>query len=347
MNSSRQILSQHLNVALIGYGHSGKTLHAPLIQSVNGLNLTHVVSSNEAKVNHDLPEIHVLKSSEEAFLLPEVDLVVIATPNDTHFELAKKALKAGKHVVIDKPFTSTPAEARELIELAKTQNKLLSVFHNRRWDSDFLTIKKLIGTKELGELKQFESHFDRHRPEVKVRWKEQSARGGGILNDLGSHLIDQVLQLFGHPDSIQSDLEIQRDGGEGNDYFHISMRYSKLRVILHSTSYATSETPRFVIHGTKGSFVKYGFDTQEDSLKEGLLPKSIGFGRDSRDGTISIINNGIETKKVLVSEIGNYANFYNEVKNSILKQTPNPVPPEQAFAVIEILERINLKHNAY
>jgi len=341
MSSSSQFPLHHLNVVLIGYGHSGKTLHAPLIQSVSGLNLTHVVSSNEAKVKYDLPDIHVLKSAEEAFLLPEVDLVVIATPNDTHFELAKRALQAGKHVVVDKPFTSTTAEARELIELAKTQKKLLSVFHNRRWDSDFLTIKKLIETKELGELKQFESHFDRHRPNVKIRWKEQAARGGGILNDLGPHLIDQVLQLFGPPDSIQSDVETQRIGGEGNDYFHISMRYSKLRVILHSTSFASCETPRFVIHGTKASFVKYGLDTQEDSLKQGLLPKSIGFGRDSKDGTLSIINNGVETKKVIVSEVGDYANFYNEVKNSILNNSQNPVLPEQALAVIEILEQIN------
>ena len=190
-------------------------------------------------------------------------------------------------------------------------------------------------------MKQFESHFDRYRPEVKNRWKEQSGRGGGILNDLGSHLIDQALQLFGPPDSIQSDLEIQRDGGEGNDYFHISMRYSNLRVILHSTSFASSETPRFAIHGTKGSFVKYGLDTQEDSLKQGVAPESIGFGKDSRDGTISVIVNGVETKKMIVSEIGNYANFYNKVKKSILNYSQNPVTPEQALAVIEILERIN------
>ena len=341
MNTSNQSPLQNLNVVLIGYGNSGKTFHAPLIRSTSGLNLTHVVSSNEVKVNYDLPGVRVLKSVEEALLISEVDLVVIATPNDTHFELAKKALSAGKHVVVDKPFTSTSTEARELIELAAKQKRLLSVFHNRRWDSDFLTIKKLIDTKELGELKQFESHFDRYRPEVKNRWKEQSGRGGGILNDLGSHLIDQALQLFGPPDSIQSDLEIQRDGGEGNDYFHISMRYSNLRVILHSTSFASSETPRFAIHGTKGSFVKYGLDTQEDSLKQGVAPESIGFGKDSRDGTISVIVNGVETKKMIVSEIGNYANFYNKVKKSILNYSQNPVTPEQALAVIEILERIN------
>ena len=341
MNTSNQSPLQNLNVVLIGYGNSGKTFHAPLIRSTSGLNLTHVVSSNEVKVNYDLPGVRVLKSVEEALLISEVDLVVIATPNDTHFELAKKALSAGKHVVVDKPFTSTSTEARELIELAAKKKRLLSVFHNRRWDSDFLTIKKLIDTKELGELKQFESHFDRYRPEVKNRWKEQSGRGGGILNDLGSHLIDQALQLFGPPDSIQSDLEIQRDGGEGNDYFHISMRYSNLRVILHSTSFASSETPRFAIHGTKGSFVKYGLDTQEDSLKQGVAPESIGFGKDSRDGTISVIVNGVETKKMIVSEIGNYANFYNKVKKSILNYSQNPVTPEQALAVIEILERIN------
>jgi predicted dehydrogenase len=234
LNNAENLMSNNtINIALIGYGFVGKTFHAPLIRSVPGLNLAFVASRDEEKVKRDLPDVTVIASPEAAVQHPDVDLVVIASPNATHAPLARLALNAGKHVVVDKPFTLDMQEARELIALAQEKQRLLSVFHNRRWDSDYLGIRQVIEQGTIGTVKHFESHFDRFRPEVRVRWREQNVPGSGLWFDLGPHLIDQALQLFGLPQSVQGNIATLRDGAEINDWAHVVLNYPAHKAILH------------------------------------------------------------------------------------------------------------------
>jgi predicted dehydrogenase len=327
-----------LNVALIGYGFASKTFHAPLLVNVPGLRLSHIVSSDSAKVHRDYKDIAVLAKPEDAFALPEIDIIVIATPNVTHFDLAQRALSAGKHVVVDKPFTNTVVEARELIKLARSRRKVLSVFQSRRWDGDFLTLRKLLADGPLGKVALFESHYDRYRPEPRQRWREQAVPGGGIWFDLGPHLVDQALQLFGSPESIYADLEIQRPLGLAVDYFHIVLRYGKSRAILHSASLVVAETPRFTVHGALGSFTKLGMDTQEDSLKRGDIPGSPGWGSDPKRGTlITKKDDGFETRQV-PNIPGNYLRYYEGLRDAIVGGAPNPVSAEDGLEVINVIE---------
>ncbi|NTW97119.1 MAG: oxidoreductase, partial [Oscillochloris sp.] len=218
-------MSRPLRVGLAGYGFAGKTFHAPLIAETPGLVLFAVASSDPAKVHADWPGVAVLPSPEALCAHPEVDLVVVATPNATHHQIARAALLAGKPVVVDKPFTVSIAEAEDLAALADERGLMLAVFHNRRWDSDFLTLRRLIESGRLGRVVYLESHFDRFRPTVRQRWREQAGPGGGIWYDLGPHLIDQALLLFGPPESLYADIGAQRDGASTDDYFHVTLRY--------------------------------------------------------------------------------------------------------------------------
>jgi predicted dehydrogenase len=327
-----------LNVALLGYGFVGKTFHAPLLSHVPGLRLSHIVSSDAAKVRKDW-DVTVLPKPEDAFGLPEIDIIVVATPNPTHFDLARKALLSDKHVVVDKPFTNTVAEAQELIALAKSRRRLLSIFQNRRWDADFLTLRQLISEKPLGEIVNFESHYDRYRPEPRQRWREQDVPGGGLWFDLGPHLIDQALQLFGTPEAIYADLEMQRPAGQANDYFHVVLRYAKRRVILHGGSLVVAESPRFNVHGTRGSYIKFGMDTQEESLKRGDIPGSPGWGVDPRTGTLVTVRSdgSFETRQV-PNIPGNYLAYYEGIQCAIASGAPNPVPAQDGLAIINVIE---------
>lgn len=326
-----------LKVALLGYGMASKTFHAPLLMRVPGLQLGHIVSSDSSKVKRDW-DVTVLPRPQDAFALPEIDLIVIATPNATHFDLAYAALSAGKHVVVDKPFTNAVAEAIELISLAHKKQRVLSVFQSRRWDADFLTLRKLLAAGELGKIMHFESHYDRYRPEPRVRWREQAVPGGGLWFDLGPHLVDQTLQLFGMPDAIYADLEIQRALGQVVDYFHVILRYGPSRAIVHGSSLVVTEPPRFTIHGALGSFVKFGMDTQEESLKRGDAPGSPGWGHDPNMGTLTVKRGDGFEKSQVPNEAGNYLRFYEGIHDAITKGAPNPVPAEDGLAVINVLE---------
>jgi predicted dehydrogenase len=330
-----------LNVALLGYGFAGKTFHAPLLTHVPGLQLTHVVSSDSAKVRQDY-DVSVLTTADEAFALPEIDLIVIATPNSTHFELARKALSAGKNVVVDKPFTVTADDAAELISQAARHRRLLSVFQSRRWDADFLTLRQILAQGLLGEVIQFESRYDRYRPQPRQRWREQAVPGAGIWFDLGSHLVDQALQLFGPPEAVYADLELQRTGAQAVDYFHAVLRYGRSRVILSAGCLVVSETPRFSVHGTTAGYTKFGMDTQEDSLKRGEVPSSPGWGHDPRLGTlVSPCDGGVEVRQV-PNIPGNYLAYYEGIRDAITVGAPNPVPAEDGLAVIRVLETGNM-----
>ena len=328
---------RQLQVALFGYGYVGKTFHAPLINSVSGLELSVVVSSDADKVHADLPGVSVLSDHADAVSRGDIDLVVIATPNDSHFALAKLALSAGKHVVIDKPFTTTEAEAHELIALAEEKSLVLSAFHNRRWDADFLAVKQLIESGQLGEIMHFESHFDRFRPEVIQRWRE-TAEHGGLWYDLGPHLVDQALQLFGAPLAISADLACQRDGAQQVDYFHVVLRYPKRRVILHASALVAGGSARFLIHGDKASFRKVGLDTQEASLKRGEQPGAPDWGVDAQPGTLFTPEGDTVEEKLVSGVPGDYRCYYKGVRDAVLGIAADPVPAREAAEVMRIIE---------
>jgi predicted dehydrogenase len=337
---------QPFGVALFGYGYAGKTFHAPLVASVQGLKLMLVISSNKDKVSADWPDVAVSSDCNAALQNEQMDLIVIATPNDTHFELASRALEAGKHVIVDKPFTTTVQEAQCLIEIAKRKGKLLSVFHNRRWDADFLTVKRLLSEGQLGEVMYLESHIDRYRPNVLPRWREQPGEGTGLWYDLGPHLVDQVLLLFGPPDSIQTDLAVQRPGALTTDYFHAQLKYGQKRAILHSSCLVAAETPRFILHGTKGSFIKYGVDVQEEALKRNERPGGESWGRDPRDGILTIWDQDYAADRAprkvsstipVACGSGDYTNYYRAIEAAIRHGAPNPVPADEALSVMKIL----------
>ncbi len=331
-------MTDTLRVGLVGYGFASKTFHSPLISGTPGLELAVVSSSNASKVHADWPNVTVVDSPEKIFSDPTIDLVVIPTPNTTHFPLAQQALEAGKHVIVDKPFTVTLGEARSLNVLAQEKGKVLSVFHNRRWDSDFLTVKTLINEGTLGDVVYFESHYDRFKPQVQARWRENDELGSGIWYDLGSHLLDQALVLFGMPDTLQADLAVVRPGGKAVDYFNTVLTYGRRRVVLHSTVYASAETARFIVQGEKGSFVKFGLDTQEDSLKAGVRPPQANWGLDKRDGVLTLSVDGVQADKPLPTLPGDYPAYYAGVRDAITGKGKNPVPASDAIRVMELIE---------
>ncbi|MCG5128143.1 oxidoreductase [Enterobacter mori] len=324
-----------IKIALIGYGFVGKTFHAPLIQSIEGLTLAVVSSRDEEKVKRDLPNVLVVATPEEAIQHPDVDLVVIASPNATHAPLAALALNAGKHVVVDKPFTLDMQEARELIALADEKQRLLSVFHNRRWDSDFLGIKQAIEEGRLGKVKLFESHIDRFRPEVRVRWREQNVPGSGLWFDLGPHLIDQTLQLFGLPQSVQGNIATLRDGAEINDWAHVVLNYPEHKVILHASMLVAGGTSRFTVHGDKASVVKARIDQQEAQLLAGVIPGSESWGEDSDD---MVLFDAAGDATRLKTPKGDQRQYYMSVRDALTGKIENPVHPVEALAVMAVLE---------
>ena len=324
-----------INIALIGYGFVGKTFHAPLIQSIEGLTLAVVSSRDEEKVKRDLPNVLVVATPDEAIQHPDVDLVVIASPNATHAPLAALALNAGKHVVVDKPFTLDMQEARELIALADEKQRLLSVFHNRRWDSDFLGIKQVIEEGRLGKVKLFESHIDRFRPEVRVRWREQNVPGSGLWFDLGPHLIDQTLQLFGLPQSVQGNIATLRDGAEINDWAHVVLNYPEHKVILHASMLVAGGTSRFTVHGDKASVVKARIEQQEAQLLAGVIPGSESWGEDSDD---MVLFDAAGDATRLKTPKGDQRQYYINVRDALTGTIGNPVHPVEALAVMAVLE---------
>lgn len=331
-------MSDNIRVGLIGYGYASKTFHAPLIVGTPGMVLAGVSSRDATKVHADWPNMPVVSDPHHLFNDPNIDLIVIPTPNDTHFPLAKAALEAGKHVVVDKPFTVTLSQARELDALAKSCGLLLSVFHNRRWDSDFLTLKTLLADGTLGEVAYFESHFDRYRPQVRNRWREQAGVGSGIWYDLGPHLIDQALNLFGLPVSLTVDLGQLRPGAQATDYFHAVLAYPQRRVVLHGTLLAAAETARYIVHGTRGSYIKYGLDPQEDRLKSGERLPQEDWGYDMRDGVLTLAQGEVMTEQTLLTVPGNYPAYYAGIRDALTGHGENPVPAAQAIQVMEMIE---------
>jgi scyllo-inositol 2-dehydrogenase (NADP+) len=325
-------------LGIVGYGFAAATFHVPLIRNVRGLELVAISSRDPAKVHAALPQVECCAMPEELFARADIDLVIIPTPNETHYPLAVKALDAGKHVVIDKPFTLDSAQARDLIFRAEQAGRLLSIFHNRRWDADFLTIQKIIASGELGRLTHFESHFDRYRPKVPNRWRDSGDAGSGLWYDLGSHLLDQTLCLFGLPQTISLDLAKQRDDARADDWFHAVLHYDNLRVILHASALVLDLGPRFVLHGTCGSFKKYGLDPQEDALKGGKQPGGKGWGYDPLPGTLTLRDGDSLVNKTYESVPGDYTRYYSGLYDAIIHGQPSPVSATESLQVMRLIE---------
>jgi predicted dehydrogenase len=331
---------QPIRVGLIGYGYAGKTFHAPLIRSVPGLLLTHVGSTKPDTVQADLPGTTV-DSAEGISTHPEVDLVVIASPNESHFPLAAAALRSGKHVVIDKPFTVTLEEARALRGIAQQYGRLLSVFHNRRWDSEILATKAVLDAGLLGEVSHYECHMDRFRPMVRKRWREDPGPGAGLWFDLGPHMIDQALYLFGLPTFVSAAFGILRKGGKTEDWAHVQLIYKRekedyLRVILHSSLLVSGGGPRSTLHGTQASWVKFGADVQEPQLVSGMLPDDPAFGVDPHPGIV--INGETSSRTEIAAPKGDQRLYYVDIRDAIKNQRSPLITAKDAVAVMAILE---------
>jgi predicted dehydrogenase len=326
-----------ISTALLSYGMSGQVFHAPLIQSVPGFHLAMVVQRHAQTVRDRWPNVRVVAAAEEVLANREVELVVVNTPNDTHARYARKALLAGKHVVVEKPFTITVAEADDLIELAAQKKLVLTVFQNRRWDGDFLTVQQVLRTGQVGKVAEFEAHYDRFRNYIEPgTWKEQSGAGTGILYNLGSHMLDQTLVLFGLPASVDARIGTQREGGMVDDFYDIRLRYEGFLAIVKSSYLVREPGPRYALHGHRGSFVKYGLDPQEQALKEGHLPNQPGWGQEEKLFWGKLHTDaGVE---YLETKPGNYPAFYQNVYQAIREGQPLAVPPHEARDVIRLIE---------
>lgn len=327
-------MERRVGVALVGYGYAGRTFHASLITADPALDLCAVVSSRVDEVRRDLPDVAVHADIEAVLADPAIELVVVATPNDTHAPLSIAALRAGKHVVVDKPFALDMAEAREMIATAERARRHLVVFHNRRWDSDFLTIRAAIDAGAIGDVRHFESHFDRFRAEVRDRWRERDALGAGVWFDLGPHLIDQALLLFGLPDGVMASLARQREGAVIDDWAHVVLTYGERRVILHAGSLVAGGTHRFVAHGTGGSIIKAQADRQEAQLVAGMRPGASGWG-DDPDALLVVDADG--TRYERPATFGDQRAFYRGVAGAILRISPPPVVTIESLAVMAVL----------
>jgi predicted dehydrogenase len=325
-----------IRIALIGYGYAARTFHAPLIRGTPDLELAVISSSRPERVHADLPGTPVVSSPEEACARSSVELVVIATPNDTHVPIATSALRADKHVVVEKPLAPTLDDARALASLAHSRNRMLAVFQNRRWDGDFLALTDLVTRAALGDLAHVESHFDRYRPIVLDRWRERAGMGSGVWYDLGPHLVDQALQLFGVPDRVIASMAVQRPGAQSNDWAHVVLEYSRLRVILHTSVLAAAPLPRFIAHGQTGSWIKYGLDPQERQLNAAFRTEAAGEVQDAERAVLVDGASGIETVTAIPD--GDYRQFYLRIRDALRGAGRNPVPPEQAVPVMAVVE---------
>ena len=321
---------------MIGFGFVSKTFHVPLLEATPGYKITAVSSSRPADVTAVLPDVDVVSDPKLLAAHPDVDLIVIASPNETHAPLAELAMRAGRNVVVDKPFTITSEEARHLGAVAKENDVLLSVFQNRRWDSDFLTVQDAIHRDLLGKIVLFESRIDRYRPEVRDRWREIPGPGAGLLYDLGPHLIDQTLLLFGIPDSVQATLAKQRRGARTDDFFQLVLRYGEMVATLGAGSLVSGGSARFTLHGDRASVVKQKPDIQEDQLRAGVVPGAPDWGLDPDDAVL--YEGATGDTRVLMTARGDQRGYYVALREALLGRAPNPVPPEQGATVMAIIE---------
>jgi len=347
-------MSVEIGVAVIGFGLAGQVFHAPFVSAVPGLRLEAIVQRTGDAAAKAYPSARILRSVEEALGDAAVQMVVVGTPNETHFALAKQALLAGKHVVIDKPFAATSAEAGELKELAEKQGVVLAPFHNRRWDGDFLTVRRLLAEEAVGRLVTYESHFDRFRPLPRENtWKEGANSANGLLMDLGPHLVDQALALFGAPVGITASVRKDRDTTDIEDAFDITLEYpgysgqQGLRAHCRSSMLACDAAPRFLLHGTKGSYKKYGLDPQEPALVGGAKVPRVGEGEwladpEAQWGTLTVApvpaDPATLVRTTVKTELGDYRGYYANVRDAINGAAKLAVTAEDGYRTVKLLE---------
>lgn len=326
-----------IRVGLIGHGQAGRFLHGPLIEAAGGFRIVAVATSRTASLamRRDAPRQE--REPERVIEAADIDLVVIAVPNDRHHALAAAALAAGKHVVVDKPFTLDAGQADQLIALAKANRRVLTVFHNRRWDGDFMGVREVLSGGELGELRLFEARWDRFRPCAPVGWRNSADPGAGVLWDLGAHLLDQALQLFGPPEALRADIAAQRQDALADDYFELTLSYGRMRCILSASSVVAAERPRFSAHGTRGSFTTHGVDPIEAALKAAHHPQDPAFRANLPAVPGRLVTEAGDEPRDLPA--GDWVQFYVQLEAAIREGAPPPVSPAEARDVVALMER--------
>lgn len=337
-----------IQTALCSFGMSGKVFHAPFIHLQSGFQLVGAWERSKKIIQSHYPNTISYDSYEALLADEQVELVIVNTPNITHYDFAKKALLAGKHVIIEKPFTVTVPEGEELIAIAKEKSLFLSAYQNRRWDSDFLTVKKVLDEQLLGDVVEAEIHYDRYMQELSYKLhKEEPVLGTGLVYDLGAHLIDQALQLFGKPNAVFADIQIVRPISRVDDYFEILFYYNNLRVRLKSTLVARENSIGYIIHGTKGSFVKPKTNVQEIALLADRKPNEPNWGvEDEADwGLLHTEKDGTIIKQKIPSEAGQYMHYYQGMYEAIRNGKPLPVTAEDGVEIIRLIEAAYISSN--
>ncbi|GAC1407825.1 MAG: oxidoreductase [Novosphingobium sp.] len=324
-----------IRVGLVGYGMASRVFHAPLIAAVPGIAIRAVASGKSDAVRADLGDVAVVGTPEALFADPEIDLVVVATPTATHAPLAIAALQAGKHVVVEKPFATSLVEAREVVAVARAQDRRLWVFHNRRWDGDYLGVKAAIEAGKIGRVVHFEATYDRYRPHVIDRWREDGSPGSGLWFDLAPHLVDQVLQLFGAPQAVSAEMAALRDGGRADDWALVTLRYPDKRAVLHVSLLAIGAAPRFRIHGTEGSLIKQAIDPQEAQIVAGLRPGDAGYGLDP-DPLVTFASDGSRSESAVPR--GCQQAYYASIVDALTLGGPGPNTVDEALMVQSVID---------
>jgi len=325
-----------IKTAVVGYGFSAKTFHLPFIDVLPEFEVSAISSSQVNVVKQDWPGVRHYLTAEDMICNDDALLIIITAPNDVHFSLAKLALENNKHVILEKPFVTKIADGEALIALAEKKGLMLTVYHNRRWDGDFLTVEKLIAENKLGNIKHYESHFDRFRPVVRQRWRENAQDGGGILFDLGPHLIDQALQLFGLPEALTAQCKIMREGSNNIDYFNVTLHYPDKIALLNASLFCAGPNLRFNIQGDLATYRKLGLDPQEERLKSGVQPNSPGWASETAEQYGRLYSE--ESSELITTEAGSYQFFYSQTATAIHNGSKPPVDVRDALWNIKLIE---------
>jgi predicted dehydrogenase len=331
-----------IEVGLIGFGLAGRAFHAPVIRAVPGLHLAAILQRSGTEAAEKYPDVRIVRTLDELLAIEEIRLVVIATPNETHYPFARRCLEAGRDVVVDKPLTTTFDEAASLVQMAKSASRLLTVYQNRRYDGDFQAIRQLVAAGTLGRIVRFETSYDRYRPQLKLgAWRETQRPGSGILLDIGPHLIDHALVLFGLPEAVTADIRVERENAVADDAFDIMLHYSKgMRAVLRSSILAAAPRPRFVLLGTQASFLKQTFDPQEGNLRRGFIPTDAAWGVEPEEnwGVLTLPAGDAFRQRRIPSAACDYRDYYANVRDAILGSVAPAVTPEYALDVMRMLE---------
>ncbi len=333
-------MNPKIRVGILSYGMSGKVFHCPLLHVNPGFAMTKIMQRSANDAHDRYPYLTIVREAKEIFHDPDIDLVLVNTPDHTHYEFTHAALEAGKHVVVEKPFVQDIPEGNKLIDLALKKGKILTVFQSRRFEGDFLTIRKIIDNQLLGRLVEYEAHFDRFRNFIRDSWKEKPENKTGTLYNLGSHLVDQAIVLFGMPDAVYADIRKQRTGSQVDDLFDLSLLYPTVKVTLKSSYLVREPGPRYLLHGTEGSYVKYGIDPQEEALTRGHYPDEVDWGKESEDkwGILNTTLNGLHFRGPLETMPGCYQEFYNSLYETLVNGRELAIKPEESLNGIRVIK---------